>query len=152
MVESAEVGNFHLRKVRPCSYLDAYLNLTSPPAHRLTSAFYCFYLSLSIHRLSFFLILCDITGIIDNETMDRRIFDQLDTLERGACIERRPRRDAYLDDRHEHAAYDARVSDYGYGHDAGRGYGYGGEEFVNQPMVLDSFGTPDFTTTQYFVN
>ena len=69
--------------------------------------------------------------------MDQRIFDQLDTLERGARVETRPTRDVYNDSSAGFSAYD------GYARE-GMGEPHyqqdTNDEFTDQPMVLDAFG------------
>ena len=74
--------------------------------------------------------------------MDQRIFDQLDMLERGARYETRPDRDEQHNSSAEYSAYEGH--DPGYGHD----YKQAQDEFVDQPMVLDSFGKLCYLCTQ----
>jgi len=72
--------------------------------------------------------------------MDQRIFDQLDMLERGARFETRPTRDEHHNSIADYSAYE--------GHNAGYGdeYQQANDEFVDQPMVLDSFGEQALTS------
>lgn len=74
--------------------------------------------------------------------MDRRLFDQLDRLERGARVETRPNREGYA---HGTAGYSAHEG-YSVGYEEYNDGGYcgddGGQEdpYAIQPMTLDSFG------------
>ena len=74
--------------------------------------------------------------------MDQRIFAQLDRLESGARIETRPRRDMYNNSSTEYSAYEG--IDEGYVDARRPGYDqydqYAADEFMDQPMQLDSFG------------
>ena len=69
--------------------------------------------------------------------MDQRIFDQLDRLEQGARIETRTRREDYNNDSAQKSAYDGHRG-HSYGHE--RDYQQTQNDFVDQPMILDSFG------------
>lgn len=71
-------------------------------------------------------------------TMDRRIFEQLDMLERGARDLTRPRRDEYNNSSAEYSAYDEQGGGHRDGYEA-EDY-YAENEFADQPMTLDSFG------------
>lgn len=80
--------------------------------------------------------------------MEQRIFTQLDALERGARGANNGvmhARDAYNDSSAEFSAHDAYdQNEYGqesYG-EAPYGVGQAEQEFVSQPMQLDSFGKP----------
>ena len=79
--------------------------------------------------------------------MDQRIFDSLNMLERGARVETRPRYDAYNNNSAEFSAYDG--PELGYDEVGGVSYEqdhrYAQDEFVDQPMTLDSFGEANRT-------
>lgn len=72
--------------------------------------------------------------------MSQRIFDQLDRLERGARIETHTGRNVHHDSSADYSAYDGGYHEHGqhepyYGE---RGSEY--DDFVDQPLTLDSFG------------
>lgn len=75
--------------------------------------------------------------------MDRRIFDQLNMLERGARVEMRRSHPEYDHSSAEYSAHgmpeEAAYDDFG-GYEYGRGYQFDQHEFFDEPMVLDSFG------------
>ena len=75
--------------------------------------------------------------------MDQRIFDQLDRLERGARIETRPAREAYVHGGTEYPTYEDYATGYGFDTRAPYGGDGGGQEedvYAVQPTTLDSFG------------
>lgn len=72
--------------------------------------------------------------------MNKRTFDQLDTLERGARYETRPGRDEYHNSSMEYSAYDGNEARYGQERDVPHAYQQSHANFIDQPMVLDSFG------------
>lgn len=70
--------------------------------------------------------------------MNQRIFDQLDMLERGARLETHPSRDAYNNSSAEFSGYDGPEPDYVETREYQQ---HAEDEYADQPMVLDSFGT-----------
>lgn len=83
---------------------------------------------------------------IPTAVMDQRIFEQLDMLERGARMDSCPTRDVYNDSSAEFSAYDEAQPDY-HGMEP---YHQAEDEFMDQPMVLDSFGTRPVTAAYVF--
>ena len=78
--------------------------------------------------------------LILQASMDQRVFDQLDVLERGARVETRPTRDVYNDSSAEFSAYGDPNAGY-YEDDAHQQHPqYEEDEFADLPMTLDSFG------------
>ena len=134
----------HLRKARPHAVALTPIS-TSPFEYSLNFTLQNFYVTSSLDISSFSFISILATNGTQDAVMDRRIFDQLDTLERGARIERRPKRDVYHDERNEPSPYAMPGLGYGGNHayDAEPRYAHTGEELIDQPMVLDSFGTLD---------
>lgn len=74
--------------------------------------------------------------------MDQKIFAQLDKLESGARRESHRPNQACNDSSMEYPAYDGYVRGYVQEDDVARTYQHGTDDFVEQPMVLDSFGEP----------
>ena len=72
--------------------------------------------------------------------MDQRIFDQLDMLERGARVETRPSRYAYEDSSAEYSAYEGPGGGYVGASEHPYNMAYEGDEFVDKPTTMDSFG------------
>ena len=73
--------------------------------------------------------------------MDQQIFDQLDTLERGARIETRLTRESYyINSSAEHPAHGDHEMDYGDDAYYHQGLRHEHDEILDQPMALDSFG------------
>ena len=72
--------------------------------------------------------------------MDQRIFDQLDMLERGARVETRPSQYAYEDSSAEYSAYGGPGGGYVGPGEHPYDIQYENDEFVDQPMTMESFG------------
>ena len=72
--------------------------------------------------------------------MDQRIFNQLDLLERGARFETRPARDEYHDSSADYSAYEGNDAHYGQADRMQPSCAQTHDEFMDQPMILDSFG------------
>ena len=72
--------------------------------------------------------------------MDQCIFQQLDRLERGARIETRPPQEMFNNSSAEFAAYDGPDQYHDQGHVYEPAYQHERDEYVDLPMVLDSFG------------
>lgn len=73
--------------------------------------------------------------------MADKIFDQLERLQQGARQETRPPRHTNHNSSMEYSAYDdGHGQGYEQPHQPAYTYGHDDDGFVEQPMVLDSFG------------